>query len=125
MRRFHADLHPIAQRVDREKVGPIGGMVLFVISEAGETTAQSIASTLRRDKSQVSRVVSLLVRKGLVEKFANDDDARSSRLRLTEKGMLQVAAFNGALVETTANILVGLDRNEVRQFSELLAKILD
>ena len=125
MRRFHSDLHPRAQRIDQEKIGPIGGMILFVISESSSISAQEIALTLGRDKSQVSRVLSLLVQKGLVAKSAAASDARSSELYLTEKGLLQVAAFNGALVETAKTTLSGLDQKEMQQFSSLLTKILE
>lgn len=125
MRRFHSDLHPRAQRIDEEKVGPIGGMILFVISESSPVSAQEIAQTLGRDKSQVSRVISLLVRKGLVEKSTAASDARSSNLCLTEKGLLQVAAFNGALVETAKTTLSALNQKELQLFSGLLTKILE
>ncbi|MEP1144497.1 MAG: MarR family transcriptional regulator [Henriciella sp.] len=124
MRRFHSDFHPRAVRIDLEKVGPIGGMVLYVISENNPITAQEIASTLGRDKSQISRVVSLLEHKGLIDKSTHSGDARRSQLQLTEKGKLQVAAFNGALVETTRNTLGQLSQGELDQFSKLLAKVL-
>ncbi|MEL6860915.1 MAG: MarR family transcriptional regulator [Pseudomonadota bacterium] len=124
MRRFHSDLHPRAQAVDQEKVGPIGGMILYVISETSPTTAQAISETLGRDKSQVSRVISLLTRKGLVETTAHERDARSVSLRLSKQGDLQLAAFNGAMVETTKSVLEPLSQDELHQFSGLLTKIL-
>ena len=124
MRRFHSDLHPRALRVDHEKVGPIGGMILYVISENSPVTAQEISATLGRDKSQISRIVSLLIKKGLVEKSAAAGDARSFELRLSQKGALQLAAFNGAMVETTKTLLAHLDSAQIDQFSELLTKIL-
>ena len=124
MWRFHADFHPHATRIDLDKVGPIGGMIMFIIAENTPTTAQAIATHVGRDKSQISRVVSLLVRKGLIEKSSNGDDARVSELCLTERGQLQVAAFNGALVEATQQTLGHLSPSEVEQFSELLSKIL-
>ncbi|MEM9669092.1 MAG: MarR family transcriptional regulator [Pseudomonadota bacterium] len=124
MRRFHSNLHPRAERIDKEKIGPVGGMILIVISESGPTTAQLIGSTLGRDKSQVSRLLNLLVKKGLVEKSTNDIDARRLEIRLTEKGLLQVAAFNGALIEATKTILGNLNKDEARQFSNLLSKIM-
>ena len=51
-------------------------------------------------------------------------DARVSRLSLSDKGALQVAAFNGALVETAKNVLAPLNADDVVQFSALLEKIL-
>lgn len=125
MRRFHAELHPRATRIDTEKVGPIGGMFLLFMSENSPTTAQEIADTLGRDKAQVSRVIGLLVQKGLVTKAADEDDARRSDLSLTERGRLQVAAFNGASVEATRNTLGHLSREDIQLFSDLLSKILE
>ena len=110
MRRFHSDLHPRAQAVDQEKIGP--------------TTAQEISETLGRDKSQVSRVIGLLTRKGLVQTTTHERDARSVSLRLSKQGTLQLAAFNGAMVETTKSVLGPLSQDEVRQFSALLTKVL-
>mgnify|MGYP001795972195 FL=1 len=124
MRRFHSDMHPRAQKVDAAKVGPIGGMILFVISEQSPITAGEIGALLGRDKSQISRIVSLLIRKGLIEKTAQDGDARRAPLRLSDTGALQVAAFHGALVETSKSVLGPLSRDERARFSELLAKIL-
>ncbi|MEO1303754.1 MAG: MarR family transcriptional regulator [Pseudomonadota bacterium] len=124
MRRFHTDLHPRAQKIDAEKIGPIGGMILFVMSEQGPLTAQAIADTLSRDKSQISRVMSLLMRKGLVDRTTDREDARSATLHLSEKGKMQVAAFNGALVETAKSVLGPLSASEVQTFSGLMTKIL-
>ena len=125
MRRFHADLHPRASRIDSEKVGPIGGMFLLYISENVSTTAQDISSALGRDKAQVSRVLGLLAQKGLVAKSQSEEDGRSSQLRLTESGQLQVAAFNGALMEATRSTLGHLTPEDKQSFSELLSKILE
>ena len=124
MRRFHSDLHPRAQAVDQEKIGPIGGMILYVVSETSPTTAQEISEALGRDKSQVSRVIGLLTRIGLVQTTAHERDARSVSLHLSKRGTLQLAAFNGAMVETTKSVLGPLSLDEVRQFSALLTKIL-
>ena len=81
MRRFHSGLHPRAVRIDDEKIGPIGGMILFVIAETSPTSALAISSILGRDKAQISRVVSLLERKGMIEKSTAKADARMSELR--------------------------------------------
>lgn len=123
MRLFHSKLHPLASAVDTQKIGPIGGMILIHLSEQAPTTAQAMATSLGRDKSQVSRIVSLLERKGLLEKSANRDDARATDLRLTEAGQRQVAAFNGALVEAARDILSDLSKDEVSEFSNLITRI--
>lgn len=125
MRRFHADLHPHASKIDEKKIGPIGGMILFVIAESGTITSQGLAATLGRDKSQVSRIVNSLIRKNLIEKHTTESDARVSQLSLTKTGNMQVASFNGALVEATKSTLAPLNQDEIETFSKLLAKILN
>ncbi|MDJ0920187.1 MAG: MarR family transcriptional regulator [Henriciella sp.] len=124
MRRFQAELHPRAVEIDAAKVGPIGGMMLIAIGERGAISSQALAAALGRDKSQISRVVSLLIQKQLVEKRAHAEDGRVSDLVLTERGELQVAGFNGALKEATRQTLSALSRDEMEQFSAMLSKVL-
>jgi DNA-binding MarR family transcriptional regulator len=69
-------------------------------------------------------VVSLLIQKGLVETAAHEHDARRVTLRLSKRGELQVASFNGAMVGATKSVLGHLSQREIQQFSDLLSKIL-
>jgi DNA-binding MarR family transcriptional regulator len=59
---------------------------LQVLGEGGPWTQQEIAGRLRLDKSTVSRMVSALVEKGLVERATNPANRREVRLSLSADG---------------------------------------
>lgn len=56
------------------------------IGEHGALTAAELVMLLGLEKSSVSRMVRKLVEAGELEEFANEDDARSKKLRLTTRG---------------------------------------
>lgn len=123
LRRFNADLNPRAAAVDVENIGPIGGMVLLTLHEAGDLTAKALSEKMGRDKSQISRLIHHLEQRGLIAKAGDARDARRSILQLTDKGVSQVAAFHTALTATTDAICTPLSAAEVTTLSALLTKI--
>ena len=79
------NLHKVAAK-EMEKYGLKGPYAIYVLTlyryEDGMTAAQ-LCEACNRDKSDVSRAVTLMMKKGLLEK---DAGAYRSRLRLTELG---------------------------------------
>lgn len=124
MRRIHAGLHPRAVRVDKEKVGPVGGMVLFAIEEFAPVSLTHLGQTVARDKSQLTRLVHLLEHKGLIARTASETDARSSLLSLTQAGQDLVEQLRAALRDTVQDVLVLLDAQERETLEYLLRKAL-
>ena len=61
--------------------------VMRLIWSAGQTTLVDIAHTLKRDKSQVVRIIDELSRLGMIVRKPNPDDGRSKILVLTRKAM--------------------------------------
>jgi len=59
---------------------------LVEIGERGSLTAAELVTLLGLEKSSVSRMVRKLIDAGEIEEFANEDDARSKKLRLTHRG---------------------------------------
>lgn len=60
--------------------------ILFEIRTHKVCTQSEIAKTLRIDKSYLSRIIRRLCAGGIVLKTKSDDDKRTARLSLTEKG---------------------------------------
>ncbi|MDJ0641486.1 MAG: MarR family transcriptional regulator [Erythrobacter sp.] len=122
MRRLNARVHAQAPEFDREKVGPIGGMILMTLAEVQPAPMQRIATMMGRDKAQLSRMFSSLERKGLVERAANTTDQRSSLLSLTPKGGELVDAIKHAVGGAVGDLLAPLDPQERSEMLRLLAK---
>ncbi len=122
MRRLNARVHAQAPEFDREKVGPIGGMILMTLAEVQPAPMQQIATMMGRDKAQLSRMFSSLERKGLVARSANADDQRSSLLSLTPEGDALVVAIKRAVGGAVGELLAPLEPKERVEMLRLLAK---
>ncbi|MEO0816688.1 MAG: MarR family transcriptional regulator [Pseudomonadota bacterium] len=123
MRLIHAELEPRARRVDEEKVGPLGGMVLMTIEDHAPVPLNTLAALLARDKGQMTRHVQMLERKGLLTREPSAQDGRVVLVRLTPKGSARVDAFRGALASVVGDILDGVESEERGQFLATLMKI--
>ena len=85
-------------------------------------TSQEIASTLRRDKAQVARIVSDLLGQKLVKRTPNPNDKRSQLVVVTAKGRElfdKVAEIESSLQET---ILDGISQKDVATFVKVAKK---
>ena len=66
VRRLHIQLSERAKTFDQDSVGPGGAILLLTLSEMGTSPLSAIAARLMRDKSQLTREVASLERKGMV-----------------------------------------------------------
>ena len=86
-------------------------------------SAQYIAHCTRTHKSTVSRAVTALMTRQLVERVENEDDRREFRLRLTRKGKAFYAQLIPRLLRKESEIMSCLSLQEQKDFARLLGKI--
>jgi DNA-binding MarR family transcriptional regulator len=86
-------------------------------------SAQYIAHCTRTHKSTISRAVTALMQRQLVERVANADDRREFRLRMTRKGRALYEELIPRLLRREQQILSCLSAGERREFALLLGKI--
>ena len=86
-------------------------------------TAQYIAHCTRTHKSTISRAVTALTRRQLVERVENEDDRREYRLRMTRKGKALYEKLIPRLKRREREILSCLSAQERKDFALLLGKI--
>ncbi|SHK83237.1 DNA-binding transcriptional regulator, MarR family [Bradyrhizobium lablabi] len=86
-------------------------------------SAQYIAYCTRTHKSTISRAVTALMDRQLVERVENEDDRREYRLRLTRKGKALYEELIPRLLRREQEILSCLSAQERRDFAMLLGKI--
>lgn len=122
MRRLNARVHAKAPVFDKERVGPIGGMVLMTIAEVQPATMQQIAAMMGRDKAQMSRTIAMLERRKLVIRTANAADQRSTLLNLTQDGEDFVVSIKHVVGGVLSELLEPLSESERAEMRRLLGK---
>ena len=86
-------------------------------------SAQYISDCTRTHKSTISRAVTALMERQLVERVENAEDRREFRLRLTRKGRALYEELFPRLLQREQEILAGLSAQERRDFAVLLGKL--
>jgi DNA-binding MarR family transcriptional regulator len=89
----------------------------------GACSAQYIAHCTRTHKSTISRAVTALMKRQLVERVANEDDRREYALRMTRKGKAMYRELIPRLKRREQEILSCLSAQERKDFARLLGKI--
>ena len=86
-------------------------------------SAQYIAHCTRTHKSTISRAVTSLMTRQLIERVENEDDRREYRLRLTRKGTTLYEELIPRLLRRERDILACLSAREQKEFAAMLGKI--
>ena len=86
-------------------------------------SAQYIAHCTRTHKSTISRAVTALMRRQLVERVENQDDRREFALRMTRKGRALYNKLIPRLLHREREIMSCLAASERKDFARMLGKI--
>jgi DNA-binding MarR family transcriptional regulator len=86
-------------------------------------SAQYISDCTRTHKSTISRAVTALMERQLVERVENAEDRREFRLRLTRKGRALYEELIPRLLRKEQDMLSCLSAKERKDFAALLGKI--
>ncbi len=124
MRRIHAELQPRAQDFDRHKVGPLGGMLLLTIGEMEPVDSKSVVEALGRDKSQISRLIQKLERKGLIEREPSPEDGRIQFLSLTSTGHDQLMRIKDVLNTIVDELFSDISKEDRSAFNAIIHQVV-
>ena len=86
-------------------------------------SAQYVADCTRTHKSTISRAVTSLLKRQIIERVENADDRREFRLQLTRKGADLYEELIPRLLRREQEILSCLSAQERKDFTRLLGKI--
>lgn len=86
-------------------------------------SAQFIAQCTRTHKSTISRAVTALLDRELIERVENEDDRRAFELRLSTKGQALYEELIPRLLHKERDILSCLTAQERKDFAAALGKI--
>ena len=86
-------------------------------------SAQYISDCTRTHKSTISRAVTALMERQIIERVENEADRREFRLRLTRKGRALYEELIPRLLRREQEILSCLSAQERKEFGRLLGKV--
>ena len=92
---------------------------------AAPLSVGEIAEAVGVDQPRASRLVQQSVEMGLVRREADPDDARRTRIVLTDEGSKIVRGFRGDRRETIAGALTSFTDDERAELARLLAKLAE
>ena len=97
--------------------------VIATVGPAWSCTAQHIADTTRMHKTRVSRAISHLVKRDLIERASNADDRREMELRLTKAGRAMYTELVPLALERERALLACFNEEELRAFTDGLDRL--
>ncbi|MDK9763102.1 MarR family transcriptional regulator [Vibrio sp. D420a] len=116
------NVHEKIEALDLD-IAPMHVRVLKIITKKPQCTAVDIANFLDRDKAQVTRLLSALIRQELIVKEPNPEDKRSQCLAITERGKAIVDQLTEVDSEMFEKMKIGIDSDELATF-ERVAKAM-
>lgn len=99
--------------------------VIKRIGSQQEVTVGTIAEQLRIDPSRGSRIVADLVKQGLLERAASQEDGRRSLVRVTEAGRRVLDDIEAIKRETIAEATAGWSDEDVEAFGRLYMRFTE
>ena len=126
LNRLAAEVSPALSSEYRERYGldiPEWRVLATLGFRNDACSAQYVAHCTRTHKSTISRAVTALMRRQLVERVENEDDRREYRLRMTRRGRALHEELVPRLLRREQEILSCLSAQEQRDFAALLGKI--
>lgn len=98
-------------------------LLIGLIEREGPQTIGTAARRLLLDNSTVTRQVAEMVRRGLIRKTANPDDARSTLLEVTADGVAEAAAMRAERMERIRHMVRGWSEDERRTGIDVLRRL--
>ncbi len=103
--------------------GPARLRLLEALASApGSLTVSELADRVGVDQPRASRLVQQSVELGLVRREADPDDARRTRIALTEQGVAIVRSFRGDRRDAVEQALAAFSVAERAELARLLTK---
>ncbi|WP_298040910.1 MarR family winged helix-turn-helix transcriptional regulator [uncultured Microbacterium sp.] len=106
--------------------GPAWIRMLDVLSTASEPlSVGALGEAIGVDQPRASRLVQQGVERGLVQREADPDDARRTRIALTDEGRATARGMRGQRREALTQALENFTDDEARELARLLDKLAD
>lgn len=99
-------------------------LTLIVLDKHPDLSQQQLAGLVFKDKASLTRIIELLVQKGLLSRAIHPTDRRKFDLHLTAQGQLTLGQLAGTIERNQQTALAGLSEDELARFDATLQKII-
>ncbi|MCF8038092.1 MAG: MarR family transcriptional regulator [Desulfohalobiaceae bacterium] len=107
------------------EITPEQWSVLSCLWEKEGLYSTEIAEKTGRDKHTISRIINLLLKKGLVRRQRDPQDKRRAYLYLSEKGRELERPVNAVVEDFCARVFRGVSESEVMQLQRIQERFLE
>ena len=104
-------------------LAPMEARALGFFARHPSSTATQLAQHAGRDKAQVTRLIRELLERGFLESAPDEDDRRSHRMRLTERGREVQTVLRRQRKALARRMLSDFSAEERAQLSNLLRRM--
>lgn len=113
-----------AELMDKYDLSRPGFVILFSLSQQDGLVARDICLVTGLPKNSISRAVTDLETKGLLERETDAADKRAKPLKITERGRALLADVVPLFAERQKALLAPLDETEIAEFDRLVSKLV-
>ncbi|WP_247233465.1 MarR family winged helix-turn-helix transcriptional regulator [Telluribacter sp. SYSU D00476] len=100
-------------------------LVLNALAQHPEATQHEIAEAVFKDTASLTRIIDLLVSKGILHRELSTTDRRRFVVTLTEEGKQVLEAVQKVSERNRSQALEGINESDIKAAKHLLAKIIN
>jgi DNA-binding MarR family transcriptional regulator len=105
------------------RIPPAQGIVLYILAGHGSLSIKEVAEMMWVSGSAATQLVDSLVNSGLLTRETDENDRRTVKISLTDKGKNQVKKLKKFHLENISQLLEPLSEQELESFRDLQRKI--
>ncbi|RBP95916.1 DNA-binding MarR family transcriptional regulator [Cytobacillus firmus] len=113
----------IKDKLAHLNIAPEQNLILMLLWEEDGLSQNEIARRLDKDKSNITRMLSSLEKKGFIKKSMNKEDSRSLNVYLTENGKNLSEHVYPITEEFHSIVTSGIAKEELRIVEDVLTKM--
>ena len=99
-------------------------LVLKTLEESPAITQQELAERVFKDLASVSRILDLVIDKGLLSRQPDATDRRRTKLKVTKKGLNILDSVQPLIHSNRATALRGISQTDIRSLQQILEKLI-
>jgi MarR family transcriptional regulator, transcriptional regulator for hemolysin len=100
-------------------------LILQTIQENADYSQQQIAEKVFKDFASVTRMIELLVKKGLLERAFHEEDRRRFKLTLTQTGIKIIADVQPIIQQNRTQALQSLSDPDIEKLRKYLITLIN